>query len=297
MTTFAQTIDEVLANLRGYVRDQELSTHLTSGINSTATSMVVNDATVLSRGRAEIGSELVWIDSVNRTTNTATIAPYGRGMDGTTAAAHSTNDRVIYQPLFPRYAVARAINDTLRSVTGTLFGVASTTLTANAAYTTYALPSNTEGVYEVTWQIVGPTREWQGIRRWKFNSNPNTTTWPTGKTIDIFEDVTPGRTINVSYRKQVGIMSSESDVYTTATGLQERTRDCIALGATYRLLSAVDMGLIATRAIEANTMDSKIAPGAGQTAARFMFQLFQARLAEERAWLLDEYPAQTHYTR
>jgi hypothetical protein len=218
-------------------------------------------------------------------------------MDGTTAAAHSTNDRVIYQPLFPRYAVARAINDTLRSVTGTLFGVASTTLTANAAYTTYALPSNTEGVYEVTWQIVGPTREWQGIRRWKFNSNPNTTTWPTGKTIDIFEDVTPGRTINVSYRKQVGIMSSESDVYTTATGLQERTRDCIALGATYRLLSAVDMGLIATRAIEANTMDSKIAPGAGQTAARFMFQLFQARLAEERAWLLDEDPAQTHYTR
>jgi hypothetical protein len=218
-------------------------------------------------------------------------------MDGTTATSHSTDDRVIYQPLFPRYAVARAINDTLRAVNGTLFGVASTTLTANAAYTTYALPSNTEGVYEVTWQIVGPTREWQGIRRWKFNANPNTTTWPTGKTIDIFEDVTPGRTINVSYRKQVGTMSSESDVYTTATGLQERTRDCIVLGATYRLLSAVDMGLIATRAIEANTMDSKIAPGAGQTAARFMFQLFQARLAEERAWLLDEYPAQTHYTR
>lgn len=297
MTTFAQTIDEVLSHLRGYVRDQELSTHLTSGINSTATSMAVNDATVLSRGRAEIGSELVWIDSVDRATNTATLAPYGRGMDGSTAASHSTNDRVIYQPLFPRYNVAKAVNDTLRSVNGTLFAVGSTSFAANAAYTTYALPADVEDVYEVTWQIVGPTREWIGVRRWKLNKNPNTTTWPTGKTLDIFEDITPGRTINVSYRKDVGTMSSEADVYTTATGLPERTRDCIVLGATYRLLSSVDMGLIATRAIEANTMDSKVTPGAGQAAARFMFQLFQARLAEERAELLSQYPAQIHYTR
>lgn len=297
MTTFAQTIDEVLSHLRGYVRDQELSTHLTSGMNSTSTTMVVNDATVLSRGRAEIGSELVWVDSVDRATNTATLAPYGRGMDGSTAASHSTNDRVIYQPLFPRYNVAKAVNDTLRSVNGTLFGVASTSFAANAAYTTYALPANVEDVYEVTWQIVGPTREWIPVRRWKLNKNPNTTTWPTGKTLDIFEDITPGRTINVSYRKDVGTMSSEADVYTTATGLPERTRDCIVLGATYRLLSSVDMGLIATRAIEANTMDSKVTPGAGQAAARFMFQLFQARLAEERAELLRQYPSQIHYTR
>lgn len=297
MTTFGQVIDEVLSNLRGYVRDQELSTHLTVQLNSTATSMTVNDPTVLSRGRAEIGQEIIWIDSVNRSTNVATLAPYGRGMDGTTAASHAVNSRVVYQPLFPRSTVARAINDTLISVTGTLFGVATTTKTANAAYVTYDMPSDTESVTEVTWQIVGPTREWIPVRHWKLNKNANTTTWATGKTIDIFDSITPGRTINISYRKQVSPMSSESDVFTSTTGLLERARDCIVLGAAYRLLSSVDMGLIATRAIESNTLDSKVAPGAGQAAARFMFQLFQTRLAEERTWLLEKYPTQVHYTR
>ena len=297
MSTFADVIDETTSMLRGYVRDQELSTHLTADINSTATTMTVNDATVLSRGRAEIGSEIIWIDSIDRSTDTATIAPYGRGMDGSTATSHSTNDRVIYQPLFPRYNVAQRINDTLRSVNGTLYGIGSTTLTANAAYTAYALPADVEHVNEVVWQAVGPTREWVNVRRWKLNLNANTSTWPTGKTIDIFDDITPGRTINISYQKDVGTLSSEADVFTTATGLQERARDCIVLGAAYRLLATVDMGLIATRAIEANTMDSKITPGAGQQASRFMFQLFQQRLAEEREWLLSQYPARTHYTR
>ena len=297
MATFSQTIDEVLSMLRGYVRDQELSTHLSSGINSTASSITVNDATVLSRGRAEIGSEVIWIDSVNRATNVATIAPYGRGMDGSTAASHSSNARVVFQPLFPRFSVARAINDTLRGVDGTLFGIGSTTLTANAAYVTYALPADTDSVIQVNWQVVGPTREWIPVRRYSVDLNANTVTWTTGKTIDIYDPITPGRTIDIKYRKSVAPLSAEADVFETVTGLAERARDCIVLGAAYRLLSSVDMGLIATRAIEANTMDSKITPGAGQNASRFMFQLFQTRLAEERAWLLDQYPAQLHYMR
>lgn len=297
MSTFGELIDETLSMLRGYVRDQELSTHLTAGISSTDLSIAVSDASVLSRGRAEIGSEIIWIESVDRANNTAVIAPYGRGMDGSTAASHSTNDRVIYQPLFPRYNVAQRINDAIRSVNGTLYGIGSTTLTANAAYTTYALPADVEHVLEVTWQAVGPTREWVTARRWKLNLNANTTTWPTGKSIDIFDEITPGRTINIVYQKDLAPMSAEADVFTTTTGLQERARDCISLGAAYRLLATVDMGLIATRAIEANTMDTKITPGAGQQASRFMFQLFQQRLAEEREWLLSQYPARTHYTR
>ncbi len=297
MSTFGELIDETLSMLRGYVRDQELSTHLTAGINTTDLSIAVSDASILSRGRAEIGSEIIWIESVDRANNTATIAPYGRGMDGSTATSHSTNDRVIYQPLFPRHNVAQRLNDAIRAVNGTLYGVGSTTLTANAAFTTYPLPADVDHILEVTWQAVGPTREWVTVRRWKQNINANTSTWPTGKTIDIFDDITPGRTINIVYQKDLVPMSSEADVFTTTTGLQERARDCISLGAAYRLLATIDMGLIATRAIEANTMDTKVTPGAGQTASRFMFQLFQQRLAEEREWLLSQYPARTHYTR
>lgn len=296
MATFGQIIEETLSMLRGYVRDQELSTHLTSGINSVATSIAVNDATVLSRGRAELGSELVWIDSVDRGTNVATIAPYGRGMDGSTAESHSTNARIIFQPLFPRFRVKSAINETILSLSGPLFGIGSTNLTANPAYVTYAMPADANWIISAEWQSVGPTGEWIPLERYHFNRTVNTTVWPTGHTIDIYDSVSPGRTITIKYGKDLTALDSESDDFTD-TGLMERARDCIVYGAAYRLLSSVDMGLIATRAIEANTMDSKITPGAGQNASRFMFQLFQSRLQEERDYLNNEHPIQPHYTR
>lgn len=296
MTTLGQTIEETLSMLRGYVRDQELSTHLLSGISSSSTSINVNDATVLSRGRAEIGSELVWIDSVNRSTNTATIAPYGRGMDGSTAVSHSTNDRVIFQPLFPRYRVKQAINETIQSLSGPLYGIGMTNFTANPVYVTYAMPAEANWIIAAEWQSVGPTREWIPLQRFHFNRTVNTDVWPTGHTIDIYDSISPGRTISVKYGKDLMALNSESDNFTD-TGLMERSRDCIVYGAAWRLLSSVDMGLIATRAIESNTMDSKIAPGAGQNASKFMFQLFQSRLNEERDYLNNEHPIQPHYTR
>lgn len=296
MATFGQMVEETLSMLRGYVRDQELSTHLTAGINSTATSISVNDATVLSRGRAEIGSELVWIDSVNRSNNTAVIAPYGRGMDGSAAESHSLNERIIFQPLFPRYRVKQAINETIQALSGPLYGIGMTNFTANPVYVTYAMPADANWIIAAEWQSVGPTREWIPLERYHFNRTVNTVVWPTGHTIDIYDSISPGRTISVKYGKDLAALSDESDDFTD-TGLMERARDCIILGAAYRLLSSVDMGLIATRAIEANTMDSKITPGAGQNASRFMFQLFQSRLQEERDYLNNEHPIQPHYTR
>lgn len=296
MTTLGQTIEETLSMLRGYVRDQELSTHLTGGINSTATSISVNDATVLSRGRAEIGSELVWVDSVNRSSNTATIAPYGRGMDGSSAASHSVNDRVIFQPLFPRYRVKQAINETIRSVSGPLFGIGSTSFSANPVYVTYALPADVNWIISAHWQTVGPTREWIPLDRYTLNKTANTATWPTGHTIDIYDSISPGRTVSIKYGKDLSVLNDESDDF-TACGLQERARDCVVYGAAYRLLSSVDMGLIATRAVESNTLDSKVTVGSGQNASKFMFQLFQSRLQEERDYLNNNNPIQPHYTR
>lgn len=289
-------IEETLSMLRGYVRDQELSTHLTGNLTPNGTSMSVNDATVLSRGRAEIGSELVWIDSVDRSTNVATLAPYGRGMDGSTATTHATNDRVVYQPLFPRFRVKQAINETIRAVSGPLYGIGTTDFTANPVYVTYEMPSDANWIIAAEWQSVGPTREWIPLNRYHFNRTVNTDVWPTGHTIDIYDAMTPGRTVSVKYGKDLTALDSESDDFTD-TGLMERAKDCIVLGAAYRLLSAVDMGLIATRAVEANTMDSKVTVGAGQNASKFMFQLFQSRLQEERDYLNNEHPIQPHYTR
>ena len=100
MTTFNELTDDVLSMLRGYVRSQESVTALSGNLSSTATTFNVDNGSRLGMGRAEIDDELIYIDAV--TTNAVALQPWGRGVDGTTAATHSDNARVTFNPLFPR---------------------------------------------------------------------------------------------------------------------------------------------------------------------------------------------------
>ena len=50
---FLDLISETQAHLRSFVRDQEISTHLTADMDDSQVTAVVNDATLVSRGRIE----------------------------------------------------------------------------------------------------------------------------------------------------------------------------------------------------------------------------------------------------
>ena len=78
MSTFVNLIDETNLALTGYTNRQDQATFLTADIGSTDTTFTVADGTVLTRGLVEIDDELIWVDSFDRTTNTATIPGYGR---------------------------------------------------------------------------------------------------------------------------------------------------------------------------------------------------------------------------
>ncbi len=129
MTTFANMIDEVLINLSGYTFTQDRSTYLGSSVTTTtstsASPLILTLPTTenLGKGVIEIDEELMYVDSYDRVANTATIAPYGRGFYGTTAATHAADARVIISPTFPRHVVKRAINDTIRALGANLYAV------------------------------------------------------------------------------------------------------------------------------------------------------------------------------
>jgi hypothetical protein len=61
----------------------------------------------------------MWVDSFDRIANKATIAPYGRGYLGTTASTAEPDTKVTISPIFPRYVVKKAINDTINVQLGT----------------------------------------------------------------------------------------------------------------------------------------------------------------------------------
>jgi hypothetical protein len=101
-TTYANMVDEILLNLSGYTLRQDRTTHLTQDITSSGLSLNLGSVTNIGKGVVEIDDELIWLDSYDRVSNTATAAPYGRGYNGSTAALHTANTKVTVAPTFPR---------------------------------------------------------------------------------------------------------------------------------------------------------------------------------------------------
>jgi hypothetical protein len=309
MTTLANMIDEVLINLAGYTFQQDRSTYLTSAVttvtSSSASPLILNLASTDSVGKGilEIDEELLWVDSFDRVANTATVSPYGRGYLGTTPATHAADAKVSISPTFPRYSVKRAINDTIRSLGASIFAVKSTTFTFNAAVSTYAFANlNIKNILTVSWQSIGPTKEWVPVRRWDFDAvaNPEAfgyTSTDQVQTITLGDAPISGRTVKVIYATDPNTFSANTDVYTTVTGLPESTRDVVILGSAYRLLSFLDPARAAQVSPQADETDAKRPYGASQSATKQLYALYTQRLNEETKAQQQNYPPRVHYSR
>lgn len=296
MTTFNELVEEVLINLEGFNLRQDRTTYLTAGINSADLSIALANGENIGKGIIEIDEELIHLDSVDRSDRSAVISPFGRGYRGSTAASHDANAKVTFSPSFPKVSVKRAINDTIRAVYPNIYGTSSTTFTYNASKTTYSIPAEAESILSITWQLVGPTGEWLPVRSWRQDPNANSTTYATANTVSIYEALTPGRTVQVVYSKEPTVLSNNSDVFTTVTGLPASTRDVIVYGAAYRMVSFVDPGRLNFTAPEADQNDTTRQFGSGTNTARYLLALYQQRLQEEAAKQIAKQPVRVHYT-
>jgi hypothetical protein len=305
MTTLGQMIDEVLINLSGYTYQQDRSTYLRTAVStltspSTApTILSLGDTSNVGKGILEVDEELMWIDSFDRVANTATVSPYGRGYLGTVAATHAADAKVTISPIFPRYVIKKAINDTIRAMGANLLSVKQTTFTFNAAINTYDFENlNIENILTMSWQDTGPSKEWIRIKRWDFDPLADVGTWGSGsQTVTIYDWITPGRTVKVMYATPPAAMDSNSDVFTTVTGYPESARDIVILGAAYRLLAYLDPARAGQISPQADETDGKRPYGASASATKQLFALYSQRLKEEVATQQNQYPPRIHYTR
>lgn len=304
-TTLSNLIDEVLMNLSGYTFQQERSTYLSSAVTSTTSPS--SNPTILSlgstdnvgKGVLEIDSELLWVDSFDRVANTATIAPYGRGYLGTTATTHAIDTKVTISPIFPRFSIQRAINDTINAMGSQLLAVKQTTFTYNAAVNTYGFNDlNIDRIIRLDWQDVGPTEEWIPIRRWDFDSFADSSVWGSGaQTVTISDYITAGRTVKVVYLTTPSTFVNANDVYTTVTGYAESSKDIVVLGASYRLLTYLDPARAGQVSPQADETDGKRPYNAAASATKQLYALYSQRLKEEIAAIQGQYPPRVHYSR
>jgi hypothetical protein len=240
----------------------------------------------------------MWIDSFTPANNTLNVIPgFGRGYQGTTASPHAQYAQVTLSPTFPRNNIKKAINDTINSFYPKLWIINSYTFTFNASQVTYPLPDDVEGVLFISWQTTGSSQEWLPVNRWRLDGMANAATFNTNNTLNIYENVQPGRTIQVWYTATPNTLDSNTDDFADVTGLPDSCKDVVVLGASYKLLSYLDAGRINLTSAEADLNDSKLPSSAGVAASRYIFALYQQRLNEEALKLADKYPIRIHYTR
>lgn len=292
--TFSQMIDETQQHLRSFVNDQELSTWLKFPVAADATTLQVNDATVIGRGRIEIGNELLIVESVDENLSTFSVPPYGRGADGTTPSAHAAGSKVTVAPLFPRKSVADSLNHVIRAVGDQLFGVRTVSLTAHPTRVSYELPADTERVLSVAFRYDTVTRDLHYAREWSFDQDSD---WPTGKGLLIYDYPRPGEPIRVVTAVDP-IPLVEGDDFADSL-LPASAWDVIVLGATARLVSTTAAAIMATRSVGAQTTltGSGIEPMSPLQISRYFSDLHEKRLQEEVQRLLNSFANRIHYQR
>ena len=308
-TTLSNIMDEIQINLAGYTYQQDRATHLTSAVttltspSSSPTVLSLGSTENLGKGVVEIDEELLWVDSFDRVANTATVAPYGRGYLGTTAATHTADTKVTISPTFPRHVIKRAVNDAIKAMGATIFAVNNTSFTYNSAITTYAFANlNIDNILTIMWQEIGPSKEWIPVRRWSFDSFAEPTAFgytstDDVQTVTIGDYITPGRTVKIVYATEPIAFTTNAQVFTTQTGLPESCKDVVVLGASYRLLTYLDPARAAQVSPQADETDSKRPFGSSQNASRQLLALYTQRLSEETSRQQAQYPIRIHYSR
>jgi hypothetical protein len=297
-TSFDQLVSRVKQQLLGYTRDQASISYLVADVSATAATFQVDTDTVtnVSRGLVEIDDELILVKKFDRASGTVTVmgsfgtGARGRGAEGTTAAAHTTNTLVTDDPMYPRARIKEAINDTINGTYPDLWVFSQYEFPKIAARYEYPLPADVEDVYKVYVNTIGPSAVWFPLSSWRFNPQASTTAGqvkptpaPTGKSLQIMRDfIVPGRNIRVTYSKKPGVLVNNTDDFETVTGYPDRYLDLIVYGACWRLLPAYEAARLQQSQIEATERAPLVPTGAGSQAAQYYMSLYQRRLQEER---------------
>ena len=297
MTQLIDIINDVQLDLSGFTYRQDRATYLTTAATSGDLVLYVASTENIGKGIIEIDEEMMWVDSYDRQANTLTIAPFGRGYNSTTAVAHTVNTKVIITPTYPRVAIKRAINDTVQAVYPKVFAVGSTPVSFLASRTTYPVPQGAIQILSMAWQSVGPTKEWLPIRQWRWDPIAYASAFPTGRTVSIYDNVLPGRTINIVYAQLPVVMSNLTDDFETTTGLPISMRDVIIYGAAWRLSSYIDPARISVTGAAADEFDTKRPYGTGTNVTKGLQALYQQRLEEESLKQKIQFPTRVHYSR
>lgn len=288
MATYSDLISQCKQMLQGYTRNQEQITWLSEPMTSTDTTFMVDPSTagLVSRGLVEIDDELLLVNRFNSLTGEITVAAgtNGRGREGTSAANHAVNSIITMDPDYPISRIKESINYSINAVYPDLFVFKSHEFPYRAARYEYPLPADAEDVIRVTADTIGPSKVKFPNVTWRFNpqaQNDAASGLTTGRTIQIYDRIVPGRTIRVMYLTKPSLLVNPNDDYETTTGLPDRTQDVIMYGAVARMLAGTESARLQQKSVESTERAPLVPTGSATNTSNYFWQLYYRRLNEE----------------
>lgn len=299
MATLSELTEQTIGEISSYVKNQESVTVITSSIANDDKTIPVDDASSLSKGIVEIDDELIYVSKSIKTSGTIEVLgttgnAIGRGWRGTSATSHVSGSVVRNNPLFPKSQVKRAILDTIKGMNFPV--IANYTFEFNGSQYAYVLPSGINNITGISWDVPDSTGVWQIIKNYNIDYNYlDPDTLDTRVALILNESPMPGRDVRVQYTGFPQTITDNQDL--TISGLPSSCEDVVRLGAMYRLLSTVDPGKVTQVAVSGSVVDQQVQAGASTTAAKYIFQLYTVRLAEEISKQQDNFLNTIQYKR
>lgn len=299
MTTFDGLLARIRQQVSGYTKDQAAYAELAADMSDDDTTFTVTPDTdqSISRGLLEIDDELILVKKYDAGSNTVSVMAgiNGRGAEGTVPAAHSINSLITTSPKYPRARMREAVNDVLTSLYPQLVVFDTTVISNISVVYEYGMPADALDVWAVADSLVGPTKVWMQGLNYRFNPTADTSAFPTGKSIQLFDAVTPGQPMLVKYTKAPQALVNGSDDFAAVTGLPERCVDMVVWGASARLLPAYEAARLQQSSVESTERAPLVPPSSATKTAQYFMAMYQQRLEEERMRMFEENPMTTSY--
>lgn len=294
MPTFDQLVRQVRQKLLGFSMSQESVSELTVAMGASDTTFQADGETIVdvSRGLVEIDDELILVKKWDQGSGTVTVmgGTNGRGYEGSTAATHAEQALIRSNPAFPRVRIKEAVNEAILGMYPDLVVFASTEITKLAPVVEYELPEAVDDVWYVVAQTIGPSKVAYPIPNWRYNPEARTAVFPSGKSIQIFDFVTPGQAIKVVYTKPPTPLSANADDFAAVTGYADRMADLVVYGACKRLLPSLEAARLQQQAVEATERAPLVPVTSASKAAQLFASLYAERLEQEKALQRQEVP-------
>ncbi len=320
-TTIGDLVDRTFREYLEPMDDIVSYTTLSTGINTTDTSVVFNgdllsveEEDSLDAGAIiEIGQELMICTDLNAVTNTITVT---RAARGTTAATHTAGDLIKIAPPFPRKVVFDAVKDQINNLFPTLFAVDTQSVTSATGYVLlgdYATPGTHNYIVSVIKAISQYTDFTAGSDTTGvvFNGvscqlvelpNPftytddsgteRTITYSTGPSVVNalqFTNISAGHECFVTFKKKFIEPTAESDTLATI-GLENEYEPVIMAGVAAQMISGRDIPT-ATADYITDQMGVQNFPTGSATSIRNSLLQYRNLLIEQaRKYLRSKYP-------